>query len=120
MMIALGVFLVLHGVAHLVGFAGSFRLLPPDKMAHTTMLFAGRVDVGEAGMRAMGVGWLVAAVGFLVAAVGVFLRADWALTATVVVAAGSLALCLAQLPEAKIGLVIDVLIIGLVIALRLL
>ena len=74
MRIAAVLFLAAHGFAHLVGFAGAFRLKPD--IYHTTLL-AGRVDVGDAGMRVMGVLWVLAALLFAGAAASLAMRADW-------------------------------------------
>lgn len=110
--IAFAVFLVLHGIAHGVGFAsawrlGEFRDAPPD-----TTLLAGRLDVGGSGMRVMGVLWLVTGAAFVLAAAGVWRDAAWWLPVTASVAVVSLAMSILGLPEARIGVVIDVLILA--------
>jgi hypothetical protein len=110
---AIAALLVAHGFAHLVGFVGSFALMPA-KVPHATTLLGGRLDVGEGGIRAVGVLWLAAALAFFVMATATVLRTDWWARATAVVALASLALCLTSLPEAKIGIIVNVVIIVLV------
>ena len=65
MRIALAVFLALHGFAHFVGFAGSFGLA--ESIPYRTTVLGGTVDLGDTGIRAFGVLWLLAAGTFLVA-----------------------------------------------------
>ncbi|HYD53662.1 MAG TPA: hypothetical protein VEA99_13590 [Gemmatimonadaceae bacterium] len=112
-------FLLAHGVAHLVGFAGSWRL-SADIPYHTTLL-AGRVDVGDGGMKVMGVLWVLAALLFAAVAAGLTLRADWWQPLLVATALASLVLSILELPSARIGVAIDVaILVGLAVAARLL
>ena len=110
MRIGLALFLLAHGVAHLVGFAGAFRL-KSDIPYHTTLL-AGRVDVGDAGMRVMGVLWVVGALLFACAAASLALRADAFRPLLLVAALVSLVLSVLELPSARIGVAIDVAILA--------
>ena len=64
-------FFVAHGVAHLVGFAASWQLGSLRDMTYSTIILNGTIDVGDAGMRVMGVLWVAAAVAFAAAAVAV-------------------------------------------------
>ena len=106
MRIVFAIVLVLHGFAHLVGFAGSWRLA--DNIPYKTTLLGGAVDVGDAGMRFAGVLWLVAALAFAAAGAAAFYRAPWWPTLTMIVILASLAMCVLALPETKIGLVLNV------------
>ncbi|MEZ4415800.1 MAG: hypothetical protein R3E10_08590 [Gemmatimonadota bacterium] len=103
MRIALALLLIVHGVAHGVGFAVPWGLLPSDEPVDTTLL-GGRLDLGEAGSRAYGVLWL--AVGVLFAAVGLqalFGRGAWP-TWSVGLALLSGVMCLLSLPVTLVGL----------------
>jgi hypothetical protein len=104
-------FLLAHAVAHLVGFAGAFRLSPT--IPHETALLAGHVRVSEAAVRAVGVLWLAAATGFVASALGMAVHAPWWRPLTLAIATLSLALSVAQWPAAWVGAVIDVAVIGL-------
>jgi hypothetical protein len=106
-------FLLAHGVAHLVGFAGTWRLSPTIPY-HTTLL-AGRVDVGDAGIRTTGVLWLMLACAFSLAAAGTMLDAPWWRMLVLVAAMASLTLSIAALPEAKVGVAINVAILTVLI-----
>jgi hypothetical protein len=109
--IALAVLMVLHGIAHLPGVVGSWRLAPLAAIpVHTTVL-AGRLDVGEGGMRALGVGWLLVAVGVWVVAGGAIVQSPWWVPAAAGAAVVSLALSVLELPYARIGVAVNLLIL---------
>lgn len=110
--IAFAVFLVLHGIAHGVGFASAWRLGEFREAPLDTTLLAGRLDVGAAGIRVVGVLWLLTGAAFVVAAVGVWRDAAWWLPVTASVAVVSLAISILGLPEARIGVVIEVLLLS--------
>jgi len=88
----LALLFVIHGVAHLPGFLTAWRLASLEGMAYKTTLLAGSVDVGDVGIRIVGVVWLLAAIGFVVAGVGTALATSWWSMLTAVVASISLAL----------------------------
>lgn len=116
MRIALAVFLALHGFAHFVGFAGSFGLA--ESIPYRTTVLGGTVDLGDTGIRAFGVLWLLAAGAFLVASAAAMTNQEWWLKALLVAATGSLVLSLMTLPEARIGVLLNVLILAAVGACR--
>ena len=102
----LGVFLVLHGVAHLVGTSASFDRAadgdPAEYLAGTWTLS------DPALLRLAGVVWALVAVAFLYAgAVAWLRRPEWP-RVLAVVSLVSLALCVLALWAAVIGVVIDV------------
>jgi len=104
---ALSALLAAHGVAHLVGFLVPWRLMTAPDMPFKTTLLAGRVDVGEAGIKVIGALWLLTAVAMVVAAAGVAFQTRWAGILVLPVVAVSLVLCLVELPQARIGLVLN-------------
>ena len=108
MRIALAILMALHGVAHLPGFVGSWRLAVLEGVPYHTTLFGGALDVGDAGMRAVGVAWLLAALGFVAASAGAALDRAWWPPLALVVTLASLALCVAELPATRIGLPVNV------------
>jgi hypothetical protein len=73
----------------------------------STTILAGRVDVGDAGTRTMGVLWLVAALAFLAAAIAVATETESAFRLTVFALAGSLLLCIAGWPDSRIGVAVN-------------
>jgi hypothetical protein len=114
MRFVLASFLLAHGVAHLVGFVSSWKLATLAELPYKTTVFSGRVDVGDAGIRVMGVLWLLAALACLVAAIAVATEAGWAVRFTVAGLIASLMLCLAGWPDARSGVAVNV---GLVLLL---
>jgi len=115
MRLALAVLMAVHGVAHLVGFAGAWRLAP-DGVAYKTTVLAGHVELGDVGIRAVGVLWLALAVGFAVSALGIIGDRSWWPATALGVTIASLLLCATEWPEARIGVAINVLILGVLVA----
>jgi len=111
MTIAAGILLIAHGIAHVVGFVTTWRLGDPEKFPHTTTLLFGRVDLGDA-IRWVGLLWLACAIAFVVAGGAFIFRVPWRLTFTAVVACVSLILCVVSLPVSKIGVAIDLVVLG--------
>ena len=104
----LAFFLIAHGVAHLVGVVSSWKLATLAELPYKTTVFAGRIDVGDAGIRAIGMLWLLTALAFLVAAGGVAVATGWAGRVMCAAVIASLVLCMAGWPEAKIGVAVNV------------
>ena len=113
--IALGVLMLAHGVAHLPGLLASWRLATFPEIPYHTTLLGGRIDVGDGGMRLVGALWLVAALAFGVAALGAFQTRGWWTSAALAAALGSLALCVTEWPAARIGVFVNVAIVGAVL-----
>ena len=108
MRLALAALMILHGVAHLVGFAGSWQL---GDVPYKTTVLGGRVELGATGIRATGVLWLAAAMAFVVVGGGAALNSGWWTKAALYVTLASLALTIIEFPEAKIGLVVNLAIL---------
>ena len=116
----LAFFLGAHGIAHVVGFVASWRLASLPEVPYKTTVLAHSIDVGDAGMRVLGVLWLAAAVAFVVVASAIAVDSNWALRATTAMVLASLALCVVGWPEARIGLFVNAgLLLLLIIAPRL-
>ena len=119
MRITLAVLMVLHGIAHLPGFLNEWRLANMEGISYRTTILAGRLDLGDGGIRVVGALWLLAAIAFLVTGVAALGNASWWLPAAGWVAGGSLLLSLVELPDARVGVLVNVVILaGLVIAAR--
>jgi len=110
--IILGIFLILHGLIHLLGFLTGWKLVNIDDIPHRTTMLAGKVNIGEAGARILGVLWFLAAIAYIVAGVGLFILAPWWLGATIGVTWFSLLLCLLGFPDSQFGLYIDVILLA--------
>lgn len=115
MRILLALLLLGHGVAHLPGFLVAWRLRAfPELPYHTTVL-GGALDVGGGGMRVLGGVWLLLSVLLVLSAVGVVLRWGGTLTAIPWILAASLALCVLGWPEARLGILANLVLLGLVL-----
>jgi len=105
--------LVAHGIAHLVGFVSSWRLMTLAELPYRTTILAGRVDLGDAGIRVVGVLWLVAGVAFVAGAWAVLADSTWWQTIVTFAFGASLVLCLAGWPDARLGLLANAIVLGL-------
>lgn len=115
MKIVLGMLLLAHGVAHLVGFLVPWRLFEAADLPYGTTIFAGRVDVGPTGIRLVGLVWLVVALAFMASAVAVWTASPQALSALLPLALASIVLCAAGWPAAKIGVPVNLGLLAFVV-----
>ena len=103
--------LFIHGAAHLVGFAGPWRLIDAEGVTYQSSLFGGRIQVSASTMRALGIGWLLLACGFFASGVVAMVGAAWWSDATVGLVCASLALCAASWPAARVGVVANLVVL---------
>lgn len=118
MQIIIGLLMALHGVAHVPGFAVSWRLADLQGMPYHTSLFGGRLHVGDGGMRAVGILWLLVALAFVVVGAAALLDQSWWMTAALGTVTFSLALCATEIRAARLGVVVNVVLLGLLVAVR--
>jgi hypothetical protein len=111
MRFGIAVLLALHGVAHLPGFLVAWQLAVLQRLPYHTSLFNGRVYVGTAGMRAVGSLWLLTSIAFVVAAAGAAFDRVWWLPFTISLVLVSCLLCAAEAPAARIGLLVNALLL---------
>jgi len=100
--------LLVHGFAHLAGFLIPWRISALQDMPYKTTILAKSVDVGDLGIRIVGILWLVAALAFAVTAGGLLTRASWWLPVAVVITVFSFLLCIVDWPEARIGAFVNI------------
>ena len=112
----LAVLMVLHGIAHGVGFVVTWRLTEFQDMPFDTALLAGTIDVGEMGIRVVGILWLTVGLAFLVAGAATLGGASWWPMLAVVSAVCSLPLSIAGWPESRIGVVVNLILLGVIAA----
>lgn len=119
MRIVFAALLLAHGVAHLPGFLVSWQLRTFPEMPYRTAILGGSVDVGDGGIKAIGVAWLVSSVLFVVAAGATLMRPTWWHTLVYIAVGLSTALCVVGWPDARLGLVANaVVVLILVTAVR--
>jgi hypothetical protein len=107
--------LAMHGLIHLLGTVAYLRLAEIDGFAFKTTLLAGRVDVGEPGIRIFGALWVLPAAGFLVAAAGLWFGWWWWLPTVVASTVASLLLTTADWNVAFAGAITDIAIVVLLV-----
>jgi hypothetical protein len=99
--------LLVHGIAHLPGFAVPWRLLSSPEMPYSTTLLSGRWVVGPAGIRLVGIAWFLVGLAFVVAAIAYARLSPSAVMLTGAVAAMSLVLSMLNWPQARIGVFVN-------------
>lgn len=118
MRVALIGVLIVHGIAHLPGFAVPWQLITSSELPYRTTILAGRIDIGGAGVRAVGVAWAVAAAAFIALAWSLWAGLPWTRTLIACAAAYSLVLCAVGWPDARIGVAANMLILVMLAAAR--
>jgi hypothetical protein len=112
MHIIIGLFIIAHGLVHLVGFLTYWRIVTLEEMPYTTTLFSGKVDVGDVGIRIMGILWLLTALAFSAAGLALIFSQPWWQPLTLYTAIFSLILTLTGWPDARFGVLINLLILA--------
>ncbi len=114
--ILLTIVLAVHGMIHLLGFVVPWRLAHVEELPYKTTILAGRLDIGDTGIRLPGMLWLAATIGFVAAALGLAIEQRWWYTLAVVTATLSLIITVTSWPEASPGTVISVFLLALLLA----
>jgi len=108
------VFLVLHGLVHLIGFTVPWGLGGPRGVEYSTRILNHSIEIGDTAVKALGFVWLAAAVAFVVVGVMLWRGHPSARRTTIALLLGSLVLCTIGLPGSVMGLTIDVVLLTLV------
>jgi hypothetical protein len=111
----LAIFLVLHGLIHLIGFVVPWKIIQTSEFPYTTTVLAHKIDLGVIGIRLVGLLWLVGAVLFLIAGYALWTLAPWWQGYTFWVTIFSLVLCTLGWPESQFGFYIDVVLLALLL-----
>ena len=112
MHVLIALFLFGHGLAHLVGFVTSWRLVKLEETPYTTRILGGLIDIGRTGTRLVGLLWLAAGTAFIAVGIGVILLKPWWRPYAISLSFASLGLCILGLPETKFGIVANIFIIA--------
>ena len=111
MRIVLALFLAAHGIAHLPGFLNFWRLKEFPQMPYKTTLLGGRWDVGDLGARITGLIFLLGALAFVAVGLAIGMKASFGPALALGVTFFSLVLTALTLPEARIGLYVDLVLL---------
>jgi hypothetical protein len=109
------VFMVLHGLVHVVGFTVPWGLGGPRGIESSTRILNHSIEAGDTGVKLLGFIWLAAAVAFVAVAVLLWRGHPWARRSAVALVLGSTVLCTVGLPGSIMGLAIDVVLLGLLL-----
>lgn len=108
----LAVVLVVHGIAHLVGTTDAVTAVNENASVSYVL---GQWDIGGTGLLVgLATLWAVVAVGFAAAGVTTWVDAPFWPRALATISAVSLVLCLVALPQAAIGVVINIVLLATV------
>jgi hypothetical protein len=110
---AFAVFMALHGAVHAIGFTVSWGLGGPRGVEYSTSVLNGAVEVGDAGVKLLGLLWLATAAAFVGVAALLWRRHPRGLALAVGLLVVSLGLCVLGLPGSEIGLAVDLVLLGL-------
>ena len=116
MQFALAALLAVHGLAHLIGFLVPWKIVTLSKFPYGTTILSGTVDLGEKGMRNFGLIWLGVAAVFVLMAGALAGGLWWWFPGTVLSVGVSSVLCVLIWPDGKWGLLVNVGILGLIMA----
>lgn len=111
MNIAVAVFLFVHGFAHIVGFLVYWKIMKDKDVEYKTTIFPGDFNVGEVGIRFIGLVYLLVAIAFgylgydLLTDAIVFQEYIWPITIVSVV------LTVTGWPDTRIGLLANAVLV---------
>jgi hypothetical protein len=108
----LAILMALHGAAHSVE---AWRKSPKDA-PHGTTVLDGHIHMGSGAVRFVDALWLLTGSAFAIVAIATLFATSWWPSLGLTVAFGSLLLCTSRLPNARMGVVLNVVIIALLVA----
>ncbi len=111
MRIVVGTYLIFHGLCHLVGFVVPWKIISTKEEPYKTTLLFGAIEIGDMGIRVVGLLWLVAALAFMLDGVGAFIASPMWRPLAWGLALFSLVLCVLGLPGAKLGILANALVL---------
>jgi len=111
----LAAFLIVHGFAHTVGFVVPWRLVTSTDVPYRTTMLSGHVDLGDAGIKAVGLLWLTLAIGWIAVAAGLLAGASWWFRVLWPLLAISALLCAMQWSDARVGLLANAIVLVLLV-----
>jgi hypothetical protein len=113
--VILALFLILHGLVHLLWFIVPWHLMTVEGLPYSTKIVAGRLDIGDSGIRFVGLLWALATLAFIVAGVGLLFSTSWWFVITVGATLFSLCLSVLAWPDSRWSALIDILILAILL-----
>lgn len=111
MHIAVGIYMFVHGFAHIVGFLVTWKLVEDKDSPYKTTILDGKLDLGDKGIRILGIGWLLLGMAFFLMTYAAIAETAWWRAATLYVTVLSLILSILNLPDTKYGLMANILLL---------
>ena len=102
--------LIFHGLVHILGFLIFFEFIEVDTLQYSTTVLGGRVNIGAAGIRILGVIWLLIMIAMMAAGVGLLLGTSWWYSLALWSTVASTVVTILGLPDTKFGLAINILV----------
>jgi len=97
------IYIIIHGFAHLVGFVVPWKIAQLEDMPYKTTLLKGSINVGDTGIRIVGVFWLIIALAFFLSAYLIITQNPLWFNFLIVITLVSFIFCILSLPDSKIG-----------------
>jgi hypothetical protein len=113
-----GVFFILHGIVFPILGASYFKLYTIPGFPDGTYVFWHRFDVGETGIRIVGVIWMLSGVLWVLSGIGLLFLTNWWVGFTIATALVTLIPCILTLPDGKYGTLINLVILVLTLYLN--
>jgi hypothetical protein len=110
--------LIIHGIAHLVGFVVPWKILTLAEMPYKSTIFYNKIDLGHSGIKIIGIFWLLIALLFFIAALFFILQYQVWFVLSIISICSSFVLCILGLPESKIGVFANFFILLLLFAIQ--
>lgn len=108
---AVGIYMFVHGFAHVVGFLISWKLVNDKDTPYKTTILAGKFDMGDTGTRVLGLLWLLTGIAFFVLSYGVIMQTSWWKLNTYYVIGFSTFLSILALPDTVYGILANILLL---------
>ena len=111
MKIFVAIFLFAHGFAHLIGFVVPWKIAKLEEMPYKTTLMNGSLDIGDTGIRIVGIFWLIIALAFSLSSYLLITHNPIWLIFTLVITLVSFLFCILGWPDSKIGVFVNLFIL---------
>jgi hypothetical protein len=109
--VLVAIYLIVHGIIHVIGFVTNFQIAEFEEITYSTTVLDGRLEIGDVGARVLGIVWLLVAVAFVVSGVAIFFSPSWWWSFTLAVTVVSLILTILGWPDARFGVLANVVIL---------
>jgi hypothetical protein len=114
----IAIYLFIHGFAHLVGFIVPWKITQIEEMPYKTTLLNGSFDLGDIGIRIVGIFWLLIALSFFVSSYLIITQNPIGFIFTIFIILISIIFCIFGWPDSKIGVLANFFILLVIFILQ--